>query len=100
MKPEDHVDISSLESWAQKAFEGTKRLNTIQTTVYKTAYQSTENMLVCAPTGAGKTNIKNRFHHARHGFARARAAGDQQRIGRITGTHPVDEGPWAISRWR
>eukprot|EP00605_Chrysophyceae_sp_TOSAG23-4_P002130 GSChrysophyteH1.ASY1.ANO1.2357.1 assembled CDS len=57
MKPEDHVDISSLESWAQKAFEGTKCLNTIQTTVYKTAYQSTENMLVCAPTGAGKTNI-------------------------------------------
>jgi pre-mRNA-splicing helicase BRR2 len=25
--------------------------------VYKTAFESDENMLVCAPTGAGKTNI-------------------------------------------
>jgi len=25
--------------------------------VFKQAYDGTENMLVCAPTGAGKTNI-------------------------------------------
>jgi activating signal cointegrator complex subunit 3 len=57
MKDEDHIKISSLETWAQKAFEGTKQLNTIQSTVYDTAYNTSENLLICAPTGAGKTNI-------------------------------------------
>lgn len=51
------VDISTLESWAQLAFEGTKYLNRIQSIVYPSAYNSAENILVCAPTGAGKTNI-------------------------------------------
>lgn len=39
------------------AFSGTKSLNLIQSMVYNTAYKSNENMLICAPTGAGKTNI-------------------------------------------
>ena len=39
------------------AFSGMKTLNLIQSMVYKTAYKSNENMLICAPTGAGKTNI-------------------------------------------
>ena len=43
--------------WARKAFEGTKTLNVIQTRIYEKAFQSEENILVCAPTGAGKTNI-------------------------------------------
>jgi activating signal cointegrator complex subunit 3 len=51
------VEISSLETWAQLAFAGTKKLNRIQSDVFKVAYHSLENMLVCAPTGAGKTNI-------------------------------------------
>lgn len=34
-----------------------KRLNRIQSIVFETAYNTNENMLVCAPTGAGKTNI-------------------------------------------
>ena len=29
----------------------------IQSKVYKAAFQSPENLLICAPTGAGKTNI-------------------------------------------
>ena len=54
----DLVKISSLKpSWAQLAFEGTHRLNTIQSEVYTTAYNENQNMLICAPTGAGKTNI-------------------------------------------
>jgi hypothetical protein len=53
----DLVDILSLESWAQLAFKGTKFLNRIQSKVFDTAYNSAQNMLVCAPTGAGKTNI-------------------------------------------
>lgn len=41
------IDISSsLEPWAQKAFLGTKTLNTIQSRVFPTAYHSFENMLV------------------------------------------------------
>jgi activating signal cointegrator complex subunit 3 len=51
------VAIESLESWAQLAFPDTKHLNRIQSTVFETAYHSSENMLICAPTGAGKTNI-------------------------------------------
>ena len=54
---EELVDIDQLDNWAQLAFNGTKRLNRIQSAVYETAYNSSENMLVCAPTGAGKTNI-------------------------------------------
>ena len=49
--------ISDLPSWAQPAFEGTETLNRIQTKVHETALFSAENMLVCAPTGAGKTNV-------------------------------------------
>uniref|UniRef100_A0A8C7XEW1 Activating signal cointegrator 1 complex subunit 3 n=1 Tax=Oryzias sinensis TaxID=183150 RepID=A0A8C7XEW1_9TELE len=37
--------------------EGMKRLNRIQSIVFETAYNSNENLLICAPTGAGKTNI-------------------------------------------
>ena len=32
-------------------------LNRIQSVVCDTAYRTSENMLVCAPTGAGKTNV-------------------------------------------
>ena len=34
-----------------------KSLNTIQSRLYESAFKSPENLLVCAPTGAGKTNI-------------------------------------------
>ena len=49
--------ITELPTWAQPAFAGTETLNRIQTKVYETALFSPENMLVCAPTGAGKTNV-------------------------------------------
>ena len=39
------------------AFAGTKTLNRVQSVVFNSAYNSNENLLVCAPTGAGKTNI-------------------------------------------
>lgn len=51
------VSVSSLEPWAQKAFAGTSTLNTIQSTVFGAAYHTSQNLLICAPTGAGKTNI-------------------------------------------
>ena len=39
------------------AFRNTKSLNRIQSVVFDTAYKTNENLLICAPTGAGKTNI-------------------------------------------
>eukprot|EP00941_MAST-03F_sp_MAST-3F-sp1_P004675 g4675.t1 len=51
------VKISSLPEWAQLAFPRTKRLNKLQSALYPVAFETNENMLVCAPTGAGKTNV-------------------------------------------
>lgn len=39
-----------------KCFES-EYLNLVQTIVFDHAFNSNENMLICAPTGAGKTNI-------------------------------------------
>lgn len=41
----------------QPIFKGIKRLNTIQSRVYGHTLNSNKNMLVCAPTSTGKTNI-------------------------------------------
>jgi pre-mRNA-splicing helicase BRR2 len=54
---EQLVEISSLPEWAQPGFKGMKALNRIQSRVCECALYSSENMLVCAPTGAGKTNV-------------------------------------------
>jgi activating signal cointegrator complex subunit 3 len=34
-----------------------KKLNRVQSVVFDTAYNTNENLLICAPTGAGKTNV-------------------------------------------
>jgi activating signal cointegrator complex subunit 3 len=46
-----------LPPWARLAFQGVTSLNRVQSRIFPTAFRSNENMLVCAPTGAGKTNI-------------------------------------------
>ena len=56
-KNEALVPIGNLPKWAQPAFEGFKELNRIQSRLFKTALESDENLLLCAPTGAGKTNV-------------------------------------------
>jgi hypothetical protein len=43
-----------LDPVCAKAFAGTASLNPMQSTVFDTAFNRRENMLVCAPTGAGK----------------------------------------------
>ncbi|XP_015598741.1 activating signal cointegrator 1 complex subunit 3 [Cephus cinctus] len=53
----DPVMISSLDEIGQMAFHGIKSLNRIQSIVFNTAYHTNENLLICAPTGAGKTNV-------------------------------------------
>ncbi len=44
--------VAQLPDWAQAAFAGMDTLNRIQSRVCDTALFSSENMLVCAPTGA------------------------------------------------
>lgn len=39
------------------AMKGVTTLNRLQSSVYPAAFNSSENLLVCAPTGAGKTNV-------------------------------------------
>lgn len=51
------IEIKSLPKWMHQAFSLTEKLNTIQTIVFDSAFNSTNNILVAAPTGAGKTNI-------------------------------------------
>ncbi|KAH9482395.1 Putative helicase mug81 [Psilocybe cubensis] len=51
------INISELESIVQGSFTGYSALNRIQSIVYPTAFGSNENMLICAPTGAGKTDV-------------------------------------------
>ena len=48
---------NELPRYAQPAFEGFKTLNRIQSRLYKAALEGDENLLLCAPTGAGKTNV-------------------------------------------
>ncbi|XP_030051047.1 activating signal cointegrator 1 complex subunit 3 [Microcaecilia unicolor] len=54
---EKPVYINEMDEIGQLVFRGVKRLNRIQSIVFETAYKTNENMLICAPTGAGKTNI-------------------------------------------
>lgn len=52
------VPITEFPDWARPAFApGVTHLNRIQSIVFQTAFHTNENMLVCAPTGAGKTNV-------------------------------------------
>lgn len=51
------VSISDLPKFVQPAFEGFKTLNRIQSRLHKSALDEDGNLLLCAPTGAGKTNV-------------------------------------------
>nr|XP_023887210.1 DExH-box ATP-dependent RNA helicase DExH12-like [Quercus suber]XP_023887211.1 DExH-box ATP-dependent RNA helicase DExH12-like [Quercus suber]XP_023887212.1 DExH-box ATP-dependent RNA helicase DExH12-like [Quercus suber]XP_023887213.1 DExH-box ATP-dependent RNA helicase DExH12-like [Quercus suber] len=51
------IKVSDMPDLAQPAFEGMKELNRVQSRVYETALFKADNILLCAPTGAGKTNV-------------------------------------------
>ena len=51
------ISTDVLEEWAQLVFDGVKAFNRLQSWVFDCAYNTDNNMLVCAPTGAGKTNV-------------------------------------------
>lgn len=54
---EKTITIDMFEPWIQPAFKGYKGLNRVQSIVHPIAFETNENMLVCAPTGAGKTDV-------------------------------------------
>ncbi|KAK5018254.1 putative steryl acetyl hydrolase mug81, partial [Cryomyces antarcticus] len=50
------VEIQDMDGLCKRTFKGYKALNRMQSLVYPVAYKTSENMLICAPTGAGKTD--------------------------------------------
>ncbi|KAJ3296866.1 DEIH-box ATPase [Rhizoclosmatium sp. JEL0117] len=57
MEPgEKLIEVSAMPKWAHEGFKNSKSLNRIQSKVYPVAFKDDANMLLCAPTGAGKTN--------------------------------------------
>lgn len=51
------TEVSELPAWAQPAFGEIRSLNRIQSRMVPAALYSSNNILLCAPTGAGKTNV-------------------------------------------
>ncbi|KAH8193819.1 hypothetical protein TruAng_012016 [Truncatella angustata] len=50
------LPIDEMDGLCRRTFKGYKALNRMQSLVYPIAYKTSENMLICAPTGAGKTD--------------------------------------------
>lgn len=48
------LKISAMPDWTHAAFKSASTLNRIQSRVYPIAFKNDQNMLLCAPTGAGK----------------------------------------------
>ncbi len=61
------IFIQDLPKWMHPAFQGrnkegelfftTEKFNKVQSKVFPTAFHTDENMLICAPTSSGKTNV-------------------------------------------
>lgn len=51
------IPITDMPEWARVPFRKAKSLNKIQSQCYRSAFEGDGNMLVCAPTGSGKTNV-------------------------------------------
>ncbi|THX86959.1 Sec63-domain-containing protein [Aureobasidium pullulans] len=52
-----NLPTTELPEWARIGFGSSKELNRIQTRCFPTAFKDDGNMLICAPTGSGKTNV-------------------------------------------
>jgi antiviral helicase SLH1 len=51
------IPVKELDFLCQGTFKNYKTLNRMQSLIYDVGYNTNENMLVCAPTGAGKTDV-------------------------------------------
>ena len=54
---ESLILIKELPQWTHDAFAGMSTLNRVQSRMADVALRTSENLLLCAPTGAGKTNV-------------------------------------------
>ncbi|CAG8485235.1 8101_t:CDS:10 [Diversispora eburnea] len=54
---EQLIYVNEMDNLCKGTFEDYKSLNRVQSIVYPVAYQKNDNLLICAPTGAGKTDI-------------------------------------------
>lgn len=54
---ERNLPATELPEWARPGFGKSKELNRIQTKCFPAAFKDDCNMLICAPTGSGKTNV-------------------------------------------
>ena len=52
-----NIPVADLPDWAREPFKTSKELNRVQTRCFPTAFNDDANMLICAPTGSGKTNV-------------------------------------------
>jgi pre-mRNA-splicing helicase BRR2 len=52
-----NMPTSEMPDWARTGFGSSAKLNRIQTKCYPMAFEDDGNMLICAPTGSGKTNV-------------------------------------------
>lgn len=51
------IPITDMPEWARAPFSTAKSLNKIQSKCFPSAFEDDGNMLICAPTGSGKTNV-------------------------------------------
>ncbi|PMD25163.1 Sec63-domain-containing protein [Hyaloscypha hepaticicola] len=57
-EPSDRdIPITEMPEWARVPFSSASKLNKIQSKCFPQAFNDDGNMLICAPTGSGKTNV-------------------------------------------
>lgn len=54
---EKTIPTTELPEWARVGFGSAKELNRVQSRCFPSAFYDDGNILVCAPTGSGKTNV-------------------------------------------
>jgi pre-mRNA-splicing helicase BRR2 len=51
------IPVTEMPEWARVPFKSATKLNKIQSACFPQAFNDDGNMLICAPTGSGKTNV-------------------------------------------
>ncbi|EPQ63005.1 Bgt-317 [Blumeria graminis f. sp. tritici] len=54
---ERDIPITEIPEWARVPFSSATKLNKIQSRCFPQAFKDDGNLLICAPTGSGKTNV-------------------------------------------